>query len=118
MARRAHPDAAFVDELCLRLRSLGYVSARAMFGGHGLYLHGSMFALIADGEAYFKTDAQNLAEFAALEARPFVYQGKGKPVQMSYQALPAEVFEEDEHLLRVARLAIDAALRAQLKRQR
>ena len=30
------------------------VSARAMFGGHGIYRKGSMFALVYDGRVYMK----------------------------------------------------------------
>ena len=38
------------------------VSARAMFGGHGIYRDGTMFALVAEGVLYFKvTDANRPA---------------------------------------------------------
>ena len=40
----------FVDYLMDRLGSLGDVRARRMFGGHGVYLDGLMFGLVADAK--------------------------------------------------------------------
>ena len=59
------------------------MSARAMFGGFGLYLRGVMFALIADETLYFKTDAVNRAAFEEAGMAPFVYENKGRKVQCS-----------------------------------
>jgi len=42
-------------------RGLGRPSARAMFGGHGLYLDALMVGLVADDVLYLKTDARTRA---------------------------------------------------------
>jgi DNA transformation protein len=52
----------FVQEL---LESWGTVSARRMFGGHGLYHEGLMFAIVMDNRLYLKVDALNRPDFEA-----------------------------------------------------
>lgn len=47
------------------LQALGDVRPKRMFGGHGLFLDGLMFALVADDMLYFKTDDRNRADFEA-----------------------------------------------------
>jgi DNA transformation protein and related proteins len=42
----------FVDFVLESLQPLRGVSARRMFGGHGIYKDGLMFALIADDTLY------------------------------------------------------------------
>ncbi len=108
------PD--FVELALERLEAAGRVQARAMFGGHGLYAQGRMFALIADDVLYLKADAQNrqslLAEGGQL-FQPFA----GKKMTMSYVSLPEEALEDEAALLRLARGAIDAALRVPAKKK-
>lgn len=45
---------AFADHVVDLLRGMGAVRAKPMFGGHGLYLDGVMFALLADGRCFIK----------------------------------------------------------------
>ena len=79
---------------------LGHItdlSARAMFGGYGLYCHGVIFGIITDvDELRFKVDDSNRAQYEALGSTPFVYTGHkgGKPVTMQYYVVP-EVVQED-----------------------
>ncbi len=84
---------------------LSDVSARAMFGGYGIYRSGVMFALIADGELYFKISNEQKEKYAGLGSRPFVYTKEGKPYEMLYYFVPEEV-QENNHLFR--QLAEDA----------
>jgi len=51
----------FVDYVVELMADWATVSARKMFGGYGLYREGLMFALIAEDELFFKTDADNVA---------------------------------------------------------
>jgi len=92
----------------------GAVAVKRMFGGCGVYADGVFFALEADGEIYLKADAETKAVFEAAGSRPFVYQGGKKLVTMSYWRLPDEAFEDEDELRRWARLALDAARRAQV----
>jgi DNA transformation protein and related proteins len=105
------PD-ALVDH-CLELLSpLGAVRAKRMFGGHGLYVDELFIALIAFERLYLKVDAQTQAAFEAAACEPFVYDGKGKLVTMSYWTVPAEAMESPALMQPWARQAIAAALRA------
>ncbi len=102
----------FVDH-CIELMSpLGRVSAPRMFGGHGLRIDELFVGLIAFERLYLKADAATQPSFAAAGCEPFVYQGKGKPVTMSYWSVPAEAMEAPELMRPWALLAIEAALRA------
>jgi DNA transformation protein len=93
------------------LSSVGCVVARRMFGGHGLYCEGTMFALIADDVLYLKVDEGNRAEFERAGATPFVYEARGKRAVMSYFRAPDGVLESTELARPWARSAYAAALR-------
>lgn len=93
-----------------------------MFGGHGLYLDGLMIGLIAADQLYLKTDAQTLPQWQAAGGRPFVYEssrdGVVRTATMSYWTPPDEATEASDALRPWARLALEAALRAQAARVR
>ena len=83
-----------VNDVFSRLKG---VTARAMFGGHGLYLDGKIFAIIADEVLYFKTDESNRAEYETRGSKPFTYEGaRGRKVAMSYWEVPATILEDTE----------------------
>jgi DNA transformation protein len=64
---------AFKDGVVNHLNQVAPVTARAMFGGYGLYCEGLMFALIADETLYFKVDAGNQSRFTEAAMGPFTY---------------------------------------------
>ncbi len=75
------------------------IASRAMFGGWGIYRDGAIFALIADGELYFKTGDENRPDFEKMKSRPFTYARKGKKaVAMSYWLVPPEILEDRTRL--------------------
>ena len=98
----------FVQEL---LEDWSPVSARRMFGGHGLYNEGLMFAIVMDQRLYLKTDELNRPEFEALGLTPFTFAMKGKDVALSYWAAPDAIFDAPEEAVTWAQSAWDAALR-------
>ena len=100
----------FIDYLLELMQPLGPVSAKAMFGGYGIYIDELMFALVADDVLYFKTDAANRPDFERRELPPFRYHRKGKPYNMSYSEAPAEVFDDADAMQQWANGAISAAL--------
>jgi DNA transformation protein and related proteins len=102
----------FVANVLDLLASWGGVSARRMFGGYGLYRQGLMFALVADDVLYLKADDGNRAAFEEAGTKPFTYDGKSKPVTMSYWEAPPDLFDEPEAMRAWARRAFEAALRA------
>jgi DNA transformation protein len=115
MAKAPDPFVTFVLD---QLAPLGPVRAKAMFGGWGLYHGDRMFAIIVFDRLWLKVDAASRERFAAAGSEPFVYQGKGKPVTMSYWELPAEAIDEPEAMLAWTRLGLEAALRAPTTRRR
>jgi DNA transformation protein len=98
----------FVQEL---LEDWAPVSARRMFGGHGLYHEGLMFAIVMDQQLFLKVDEQNRPDFEALGRTPFTYTMKGKDVALSYWAAPEGIFDAPEEAVKWAQSAWDAALR-------
>ncbi len=101
----------FLKEL---LQGLGPVTSRRMFGGHGLYCEGLMFAIVMDNRLYLKTDETNRPDFQALGLSPFTYPMKGKTVALSYWAAPDSVFDQPAEAVRWASCALEAALQGHL----
>jgi DNA transformation protein and related proteins len=103
----------FVTHVLELMHPWAPVTARRMFGGHGLYRDGLMFALEADDTLYVKVDAGSASQFVACGCRPFVYTGGGRAVQMSYWTVPPECTESPAEMARWCDLGWQAALRAQ-----
>jgi DNA transformation protein len=98
---------------CLELlQPLGSARKRRMFGGQGLYVDDLFIAIIAFDRLFLKTDARTRAAFEAAGCEPFVYEGAGKQVTVSYWTVPAEAMESPEQMRPWACLAMEAALRA------
>ena len=98
------------------LMPLGPVRARGMFGGFGLFHEDLMFGLIAYDRPYFKVDEETKARFGAAGGKPFVYDGKTKPMEMSYWSLPDEISDDPDALLPWAELGLEAARRVRAKK--
>lgn len=102
----------FVDHCLELLAPLGATRARAMFGGHGLYIEELFVALVAFERLYLKVDANTQAAFATAGCEPFVYEGKGKPMTMSYWSAPEDAMDSPAGMAPWGRLALQAALAA------
>ena len=100
----------FLQEL---FEKWGQVTARRMFGGHGLYHEGLMFAIVVDNRLYLKTDDINRPDFEVLGLTPFTYPMKGKTVALSYWSAPDAMFDDPTEAVRWAHSAWDAAARGQ-----
>ncbi|MCW8962831.1 MAG: TfoX/Sxy family protein [Gammaproteobacteria bacterium] len=105
--------AAYVVDL---MRSVGPVSARGMFGGHGIFLDGLMFGLIANSVLYLKADKETEEDFRSQGLEAFTYNKKGKEYKMSYFQAPEEALEDVEEMSFWANKAYGAALRAASKK--
>ncbi len=109
----------FVEHVVEMMRRFGPVSARAMFGGWGLYHDGVFFALILDEVLYLKADDANDAEFDARGLEPCVYPMKsGESITMRYRRAPEDALESAEVMARWAKSAYGAALRARARPRR
>jgi DNA transformation protein len=107
----------FVRYALDQLRGLGVVISRKMFGGAGLYLDGTIFALIAYDTLYFKVDETNRSDFeqAGMEAfKPF----DDTSYVMSYYEVPIDVLEDSDDLVEWARKALTAARLAPSKKKK
>jgi DNA transformation protein len=91
------------------------VTARAMFGGVGIYSSGLFFALIDDDTVYLKVDDTNRADFQAAGMGPFRPFGEDSP-SMNYFELPAELLEEPDRLRPWMHKALEVARRKRRKR--
>lgn len=109
MPAREHPFVSYCLEL---LGPLGAARSRRMFGGHGLYSEELFVAIVAFERLYLKVDAQTRERFERAGCTPFVYEGRGQPITMSYWSVPDEAMESPALMQPWARLALDAALRS------
>ncbi len=101
----------YQDYVIEQLSAIGYVTAKKMFGGVGLYADGIFFALIANDTLFHKVDHTNRQEYesAGMDAfRPY----PDKTRTMQYYEVPVEVLEDEEALNDWARKSIAVALRA------
>ncbi len=99
------------------LEPLGKVTARAMFGGAGVYLDGTIIGLIASDVLYFKVDETNRADYEAQGMGPFI-PFADKPFSMSYWEVPADVLEDQDELCAWARKAWEVSRRSKSKKGR
>ena len=98
-----------------QLKDLGPVTARNMFGGTGLYLGGTIFALIAYDTLYLKVDDVNRPDFEKAGMPPF-QPFEDKPYVMSYYEVPVDVLEDSVQLIQWAGGSVEASLRAPSRR--
>jgi DNA transformation protein len=107
----------FAEHVTEMMRTFGPVEVRAMFGGHGIYHRGTMFALIAEDALYIKTDEINRPEFVALGLGPFVFKSKdGEAMTLSYCSVPDDALESPAVMAEWARSGYACALRAAAKK--
>lgn len=78
------------------LRLLAPVSAKAMFGGYGIFKNGVMFALVVQDVLYLKTSADSKIAFENKGLVPFCYQKQGKTCHLNYYQCPEEAFDDEE----------------------
>ena len=106
---------AWVEEA---LEPMGRVSLRKMMGGATLYLDGTIFAILDEGELWLKADDETNAIWDAAGCERFSVTFKdGKVDTMNYRRAPADVYDDAEALQRWARLAVEAGARATAKRE-
>jgi DNA transformation protein len=105
-------SAGFIELLEDALSGLGPVSVRRMFGGAGVYADGVMFGLVADDTLYLKADDATQRAFAAEGLEPFVYEGRGRKIAMSYWRIPERLLDDPDEMVAWARAALGVARRA------
>jgi DNA transformation protein and related proteins len=112
MRAREDEPADYIVHLLDLLRRWAPVSARRMFGGHGLFRGDIMFGLVAGDELFFKTDDGNRPDYEAAGMPPFRYTRAGKSVALSFHTVPPDLLDAGDELAPWAERAYAAALRA------
>ena len=112
----SNEEKEFVTHVVDLMQSIGPVRAKGMFGGHGIFLEGLMFGLIADSVLYLKVDKETENEFKARGLEAFTYNKKGKEFKMSYYQAPEEALEDVEEMNLWANKAYGTALKAVSKK--
>ena len=106
---------AYKDYILDLLSGVEGVTARAMFGGAGLYVEDTMFGLITRSDRfYLRVDEINQPDFKALEAEqfiPFEDDPKKSQMKMPYFETPADILEDEDALADWAKRAWEAARR-------
>ncbi len=104
---------AYVESLLDLLTPLGGVHARRMFGGHGIFKEGLMFALVAEDRCYLRTDDLTVQQFVERGCEPFVFgERDGKTIVSRYYEPPESAMINEQKLKPWAVLAWEATKRS------
>jgi len=93
-------DSVLAAELLVeKLISIGSITSKKMFGGHGIFHEGKMFAIVdSKGQAFMKVDDSNRADFEEMNAQ--------QHSKMPYFSIPMEIFNDYDILIAWARKSI------------
>jgi len=109
---------AFRDFALDQLSGVPGVTARAMFGGIGLYAGDVFFGIIASDILYLKVDDSNRSQYEAAGSRAF-RPFADRAMVMPYYEVPVGVFESADTLAEWARASVRIASTTKtLKRKR
>ena len=108
----------FVTYVVDSMQPLGAVHAKRMFGGHGIFLQGLMFGLIADSVLYLKADKDLENDFIIQGLEAFHYHKKNTLHTLSYYQAPEEALENEEVMFEWATKAYQAAIRVADKKRK
>jgi DNA transformation protein and related proteins len=101
-----------IDELLDCLAGAGPVTAKAMFGGHCVYLNDKPVALVCDGKLYVKpTDAGRDLVPDAAEEPPY-------PGAKPHLMLPPDQWQDRDALCRLVRATFEALPRPKPRRKK
>ena len=108
----------FIHYLLEQLAPLGTVTARPLFGGHGLYLESRIFAIVVADTLYLKVDDVSRPEFDAAGLHRFRYDTTQGENSLSYYEPPPAALDDRELLCQWAQKALAAATRARAPKKK
>ncbi|WP_087022691.1 TfoX/Sxy family DNA transformation protein [Thaumasiovibrio subtropicus] len=91
------------------LSRFGTIKSRSMFGGFGLFLGETMFALVVNDKLHLRANASNERQFKESQFQPYVYKKRGFPVVTKYYAIPDTWWDDEDQIISQASLALTAA---------
>ena len=89
-----------------------------MFGGHGFYKDGMMFALEAYGRLFIKVDQETKAHFEQTSCLPFEHRNKERKAVMPYFEPPENACTNPQKMKPWATLGFEAAQRSLKKKSK
>lgn len=97
-------------ELAGQMVGIGPVEVGRFFGGAGLKCEGVQFGFVMKGTLYLRVDDDTRPVFEALDATAFAYGGRsGRVTVASYYAVPEEIVDDADELVRWAERAYEVA---------
>jgi len=111
-------DEGLVAWVTEALEPVGSVTMRRMMGGATLYLDGTIFGIVHDGELWFKADEESNAlwDEAGHRERFTVTFSTGMKDTMNYRRAPSDAYDDADALREWAAHAIAAGQRAPKKK--
>ena len=110
-------DQGLVDLVAEAMAPVGTVTMRRMMGAATLYLDGTIFAVVDDGEIWFKADKVSDAIWDEAGAERFTIAFSETNIEtMNYRRAPADVYDDPEVLREWAALGVEAGPRAPKKK--
>ncbi|MDE1513707.1 MAG: TfoX/Sxy family DNA transformation protein [Vibrio sp.] len=88
---------------------LGRVKSRSMFGGFGIFVDDTMFALVVNDTLHIRADEASIEKFKQQGYAPYVYKKRGFPVVTKYYALPDNCWSDPASILTEAHTALGVA---------
>lgn len=77
----------------------GPITAKAMFGGHGIYYGKRIVGLVVYNQLYFKIDDSTRPDFEELHSEQLIFTDKqNKKFVMPYMLVPESILENREEL--------------------
>ena len=112
-------DQGLVDWITEALEPVGRITMRKMMGAATLYCDGAIFAVVDEGEVWFKADAESDAQWDEAGCERFTVTEKdGRVLTMNYRRAPADVYDDADAMRQWASLAIAAGHRSAAKKSK
>lgn len=102
----------FIAHIKDLLADVPALRVRAMFGGHGIFREGLMFALLSDDLLYFRAHGERGKALWLKGASQFSPTVRGKETPMPYYRAPDDALEDPELTMALAEEAFADALEA------
>jgi DNA transformation protein len=100
----------FVEFIKEQLCSLPKLSNGRFFGGTGFASEGVQFAMVMSGSIYFVVDDSTRVNYERMGSHSFSYKTKkGRVNVKKYFSVPAEIIEDQERLVGLAKESIASA---------
>lgn len=95
----------FRDFILDQLADMPGITARAMFGGYGLYRQTTFFGIIHKGRLYFKVTVLTLPRYTEQGMKPF--RPNAKQTLKSFYEVPIDIIEDAAALTQWAAGAVE-----------